>query len=54
MNTETETLILVLRGRMEKMTTEERLDLMHSLMEDYCEKCGIETGGMVCYCTRDD
>ena len=52
MNTETETLIAVLRDRMEKMSDDERIGLMHSLMDGYCESCGSKY--LPCYCTWDD
>lgn len=52
MDTETETLIAVLNGRMENMTDDERIDLKHELMEGYCEDCGSEH--LPCYCTNDD
>ena len=52
MNTETETLVNVLRDRMDKMSDEARLDLLHSLMDGYCIHCGSDH--LPCYCTRDD
>ena len=52
MNTETETLVNVLRDRMEKMSDESRLELMAALMEGYCGECGSDH--LPCYCTRDD
>ena len=52
MNTETETLINVLRTRMERMSQEARLDLMAALMDGYCRNCGSDY--LPCYCTKDD
>lgn len=52
MDTENETLIGVLRDRMQKMTDEDRIDLMHALMDGYCRHCGSDH--LPCYCTRDD
>ena len=51
-NTETETLINVLRERMEKMSNEARLDLMATLMEGYCRYCCSDY--LPCYCINDD
>jgi len=52
MDTETEMLIAVLRSRMEKMSDDERMELMHALMNGYCENCGGEY--LPCYCTQDE
>lgn len=54
MDTENENLIGVLRSRMEKMTDYERLELMHSLMEGYCEECGCEDQQGRCQCWNDE
>jgi len=50
--TETETLINILRDRMEEMSDEARLDLMAALMEGFCRHCGSDN--LPCYCTRDE
>lgn len=54
MDTETETLVAVLRDRMEKMTDDERLELMNSLMDGYCEECGCESTRIRCQCWNDE
>ena len=54
MNTETETLINVLRDRMQKMTDQERIDLLDALFAGYCQHCGSDIGNGRCYCTSDD
>ena len=54
MDTETETLINVLHERMENMTSEERVDLLHTIAGDYCPKCGADNGGRRCYCDNDE
>lgn len=54
MNTETETLVSVLRDRMEKMTDQERIDLLDSLFAGFCKHCGADIGDGRCYCLRDD
>lgn len=51
MDTETETLVSVLRDRMTKMTDDERHELMHELMDGWCVHCGAETP---CYCWNDE
>jgi len=54
-NTETETLVAVLRDRMQKMTDEERLALIDALAEGYCIHCGREeTNGRRCQCWNDE
>lgn len=52
MNTETETLITVLRSRMEKMDEGERKDLIDQLSDGYCERCLSDD--MPCYCWNDE
>jgi hypothetical protein len=54
MDTETETLIAVLHDRMEKMTEQERIDLLRSIAGDYCPKCGYDNGGRYCPCDNDE
>ena len=54
MNTETETLVAVLHDRMEKMTADERLELMRSLMDGYCKECGYEDPDRRCQCWNDE
>ena len=54
MDTETETLIAVLHGRMEKMTAQERRDLLAAIAGNYCPKCGAENGGRYCHCDNDE
>ena len=54
MNTETETLIAVLHERMQKMTAQERIDLLYAIAGDYCPKCGYADGGRRCHCDNDE
>ena len=51
MNTETETLINVIRDRMERMTDDERLNLLSDLFDGYCKHCGGSYSP--CYCLGD-
>ena len=52
MNTETDTLINVLRNRMESMCDGERKELVEQLIEDYCKYCMSDD--LPCYCWRDE
>lgn len=55
MDTETNTLVAVLRSRMDQMSPEERLSLMQSLMEGYCPHCGYMLDNTDrCFCRSDD
>lgn len=51
MDTETPTLIAVLRDRMTKMPDSERLELIEALSDGYCLHCGA---CLPCFCNRDD
>ena len=54
MDAETKTLVAVLRERMEKMTDEERVELIGDLKEGYCQDCGRATGEWLCHCMNDE
>lgn len=54
MDTETPTLIAVLRDRMEKMKPHERLELMDSLMQGYCRECEFDDPDHRCQCWNDE
>lgn len=54
MNTETETLLAVIKDRMEKMTDLERENIWEYLQDGYCKDCGCVDPKKQCQCWNDD
>lgn len=52
MDTETKTLVAVLRDRMERMSDDERITLLDSLFDGYCKHCGSYL--LPCHCMNDE
>ena len=56
MNTETETLVNVIKSRLEEMTADERVALFENITDGYCVRCGqaFEKGYFYCHCNNDE
>ena len=54
MNTETETLVNVIKSRLEEMTKEERKAIFTQIMEGYCEYCGRKGESYYCICNDSE
>lgn len=54
MNTETETLVAALNDRLEKMSDDERIEIMRSIMNGYCKECGCVDPSGTCQCWNDE
>ena len=46
-------LLTELKEQMIEMSPQERLDLVHNIMEGYCIYCGYKIEGR-CYCENDE
>jgi len=44
----------LLRGLLEEMTDDQRLELISLLLEGYCPHCGASIGKGHCFCLRED
>lgn len=47
-------LIVVVHRALEAMSPDERLLFVSRITENFCPDCGRDTGGLRCYCTRDE
>ncbi len=54
MKTETETLVNVIKSRLEEMTKEERKAIFTQITEGYCEYCGRKGEGYYCICNGSE
>jgi len=52
MNDKITELVLGLREEIEKLSDDERVEVLDTLFAGYCKHCGSAT--LPCYCERDD
>lgn len=54
MNTDTDILVYVIHDRMQKMTADERLEIINILMDGFCKECGWNDPSGTCQCWNDE
>ena len=53
MTRELELQIVILRGYMEKVYDDDRVEILRRIGEGYCRYCGRDIGDSVCHCEDD-
>jgi hypothetical protein len=46
--------VILIRGYLQSLTDEERLELKNILFQGYCDNCGRFEGDEHCYCWNDE